>query len=379
MDCDFKQNWDEIKSRMELWWEGKNSDRPVMALQIAKPNATASAEGARWVKSSSGENTQEEQSAVPRKADDFAAYWTNFDELMQRHMALFTQFHFSAETYPRFFANLGVASLAVFLGCKPVFTEDTIWYAHKYSDLDQVEVRFNENNEWLKWSLETTRQAKAFAADRFLTGFPDITEHLDVLAALMDTEEMMVSMLVDGDRVHEILRDIQAAWYRVYDMHYDIIKDDEGFSNYGPFQLWGKGKIAKLQCDMSAMISPELFEEFALPYLVEQANWLDKSLYHLDGVDAIRHLDHILKIDKLNALQWTPGAGHPDGGDEAWDFIYQKALDAGKNIYALVAPQNLERFIKKFGAKGVFIVSGAADEKMGQQLIQMAQVISSGK
>ncbi len=378
MDCDFKQNWDEIKDRMELWWAGKNSDQPVMAMQVAKPNAMPSAATVGWMKSSSGENKVESSTPEDESAN-YEPFWTDFDGLMQRYTQLFTQFHFTAETYPRFFANLGVASLAVFLGCKPIFTRDTIWYAHEFATLDDAFVRFDENSEWLRWSLDTTRRAKEFAGSRFLAGFPDLTEHLDVLAALMDTQEMMISMMTDAERVHELLRGIQQAWFKVYDMHYDIIRDEDGFSNYGPFQLLGKGKIAKLQCDMSAMISPAMFEEFAVPYLNEQADWLDKSLYHLDGVNAIRHLDMVLGIKSLKALQWTPGAGQPDGGDEAWDFIYQKALDAGKNIYALVAPQNLQRFIKKFGAKGVFIVSGAADETMAQQLIQMARALSAGR
>jgi hypothetical protein len=40
MECDFQQNWDEIKGRMELWWEAKNTDRPIMAMQVARPNAS---------------------------------------------------------------------------------------------------------------------------------------------------------------------------------------------------------------------------------------------------------------------------------------------------------------------------------------------------
>ncbi len=365
------QNWNEIKSRMELWWEAKNTDRPVMAMQVAKPDSATKTTG--WVKSSSGESDVEKCAALD--PEDATAFWTDFDLLMKRHEELFTQFHFTAETYPRFFANLGVASLAVFLGSKPIFTKDTIWYGHAFDSLDQAEIHFDPQNEWLKWSVDITGRAAAYGAGEFLTGFPDLTEHLDVLASLMDTQELLISMMDDGERVHELLHEIQKAWFHVYDMHYELIRDAEGFSNYGPFQLLGKGKIAKLQCDVSAMISPGMFDEFVVPYLNEQADWLDKSLYHLDGVDAVKHLDSVLSIKNLDALQWTPGAGNPDGGDEAWDFIYQKTLDAGKNIYAIVAPQNLQRFIKKFGAKGVYIVSGAADSQMAQQLIGMAQAL----
>ena len=117
------------------------------------------------------------------------------------------------------------------------------------------------------------------------------------------------------------------------------------------------------------MISKDMFAEIALPYLREQTQWLDKSMYHLDGVDAIKHLDSVLSLENLNALQWTPGAGQPDGGDETWDFIYEKALDHEKSIYALVAPWNIPRFVKKFGKKGVYIVTMAKDQAMADAIV----------
>ena len=55
-----------------------------------------------------------------------------------------------------------------------------------------------------------------------------------------------------------------------------------------------------------------------MPSLQQQCQKLDYTLYHLDGPDAIKHLDALMEIEELDALQWTPGAGKPDGGDELW-------------------------------------------------------------
>ena len=79
------------------------------------------------------------------------------------------------------------------------------------------------------------------------------------------------------------------------------------------FSLWAPGRMAKLQSDISGMISPRHFRRFVLPFIREQCQRLDYSMYHLDGVDAMRHLDMLLEIEELNAIQWTPRRGPAAG------------------------------------------------------------------
>ena len=54
--------------------------------------------------------------------------------------------------------------------------------------------------------------------------------------------------------------------------------------------------MAKLQSDISVMISPKSFRRFVQPFIREQCQRLDYSMYHLDGVDAIRHLPALLEM-----------------------------------------------------------------------------------
>lgn len=369
----YLKHWDEIRQRMNDWWTGGNAGRPVMAIQVPKNKYQGVSIDAGWLKSSSGD-TEAKKAPVKESgldAEEAEKFWTDLDVLMERNQKLFEYFYFTGETYPRFAANIGVGSLALFLGCQPTFAKDTIWYKPVLNDPENDHLELDLDNTWLQWSLRTTREAKRIADGAFLVGMPDITEHLDILASLYPTQDLMFHMMDYPDEIKRMLREIQDIWFKIYQMHYDIVCDKEGYSNSGPFQLWGKGKIAKLQCDVSAMLSTDMFDEFALPYLKEQADWLDKSMYHLDGVDAVKHLDSVLGIENLNALQWTPGAGQPDGADECWDFIYEKALNAGKCIYVLAAPQNIPRFVKKFGYKGVYLVTMARDEEMAEQLVSM--------
>lgn len=81
--------------------------------------------------------------------------------------------------------------------------------------------------------------------------------------------------------------EITAVWFEAYQRIYDIIRLDDGSSTFGAFRLWGPGRTAKLQCDASAMFSPAMFRRFVAPSLTKQCEWLDHSLYHLDGTQAL--------------------------------------------------------------------------------------------
>ena len=55
-----------------------------------------------------------------------------------------------------------------------------------------------------------------------------------------------------------------------------------------------------------------MFEEFVLHTLQRDCLALTNTLYHLDGEGELRHLDRLLSIPALKAVQWVPGAGKPN-------------------------------------------------------------------
>lgn len=125
----------------------------------------------------------------------------------------------------------------------------------------------------------------------------------------------------------------------------------------------GSGKCAKVQCDFCALISPLHFREFVKPSLEKQCSLLDSSLYHLDGPDEIKHLDALMEIEDLKALQFTPGAGNPDGGSLLWYPIYDKVKAAGKSIWVNISDgsfsdwvQSADRLINTYGSESMYII-----------------------
>lgn len=48
----------------------------------------------------------------------------------------------------------------------------------------------------------------------------------------------------------------------------------------------------------------------------------------------MHHLPALLEIEELNAIQWTPGVGEPQGGSPKWYDLYKKILAGGKSVMA---------------------------------------------
>jgi hypothetical protein len=67
-----------------------------------------------------------------------------------------------------------------------------------------------------------------------------------------------------------------------------------------------------------------------LPGIVRECRFYERSIYHLDGPGALRHLESILSIPELNALQWVPGAGRENFSQ--WVQVYRQVQAAGKGI-----------------------------------------------
>jgi len=224
--------------------------------------------------------------------------------------------------------HLGPGSLAACLGAELSGGPDTIWIEASAPDAPVV---LAEDSRWLRLHLDLVSECQRLSDGRYFVGCPDLVEGLDTLAALRGTIPVLEQIYDDPEGLERDLHAINDAWLDVFERIYRAINVN-GEMAFCYFSLWAPGRMAKLQSDISVMLSPADYRRFVQPFIREQAQRLDFSMYHLDGVDAIRHLDAILEIEELNAIQWTPGVGQPQGGDPKWFDLYRRIRAGGKAI-----------------------------------------------
>ena len=229
------------------------------------------------------------------------------------------------------------------------------------SDSDAIVL--DENNRWWRSHLDLIRACKRHAQGRYFVGCPDLIEGLDTLAGLRGTQPVLLDMMDRPGELEQQLQAVNDIWFEVFDRIYDEINED-GEMAFCYFSLWGPGRVAKLQSDISVMISTRNFRRFVQPFIREQCQRLDYSLYHLDGVGAIRHLDALLEIEELNAIQWTPGVGQPQGGDPCWYDLYKRIRAGGKAIMPCwVELDELQPLLDAVGPAGVNVLMHFQSER----------------
>ena len=276
-----------------------------------------------------------------------------------------------ADMLPVANTQLGPGSLAAILGGVFEGGEDTIWIHPNPNYTDDI-VFDPQHPNWLLHK-ELLKACKAKAQGHYYVGMPDLMEGMDVLAAIKGTDKVLLDTVMQPEVLEHQMQQINDIYFRVFDELYDIIREGDEMA-FCYFSSWAPGKMSKLQSDISTMISVDDYRRFVQPFIREQCQKIDYTLYHLDGVGAMHHLDALLEIKELNAIQWTPGVGEPQGGSPKWYDLYKKILAGGKSIMACwVTLEELRPLLDNIEGDGVHIEMDFHNEQEVEQALRIVE------
>jgi 5-methyltetrahydrofolate--homocysteine methyltransferase len=359
----FKENWAETRELFSAWWSGQSTKRPLMNI---------------WAK-------REPALANPYPAPPFSELrerYLNVEKIVGNQLEYFCGYEPLAEACPILPLDLGAGSLALYMGSQAYFNADSLWFEPvglDYSDSDFLV--FDPENHWYKIHLDMYLQAQSIlrGSDAMLC-VPDLVEHLDILASLRGTTALCFDLYDNPVRVKAACETLNAHYKICFDAFRALCTDETGGNAFTAFNIWGKGRTAKIQCDIAAMLSPEIFQEFAIPYLRDQCDWLDNSLFHLDGPECLCHVPALMEIEGLKALQWTSGHMNPHAGEECWDDLYSQVKAAGKGLWVGLyeyGPEGsvakADRLVRKFGAQGFYFQFPPMEKKDAEALLLKAE------
>jgi corrinoid protein of di/trimethylamine methyltransferase len=280
-----------------------------------------------------------------------------------------------ADMLPVANTQLGPGSLAAILGGVFEGGEDTIWI-HPNPDYSD-DIKFDRNHPNYLLHKNLLKACKKKAQGHYYVGMPDLMEGLDVLAAIKGTDKVLLDTVMQPEVLEHQMQQINDIYFQVFDELYDIIREGDEMA-FCYFSSWAPGKMSKLQSDISTMISVDDYRRFVQPFIREQCQKIDYTLYHLDGVGAMHHLDALLEIEELNAIQWTPGVGEPQGGSPKWYDLYNRILAGGKSIMACwVTLDELKPLLDHIGGEGVHIEMDFHNEREVEQAMRIVEEYQS--
>lgn len=378
----YKKNWEETKAKWINYWQHKNTGRPLMCVVARKPEIEHLSDNKPTEGGYRDVICQGKYYNLPEELrwKDMEDKYQNAERIVKRYRHFCENHLFLAESFPNLNVDFGPGSLASYLGSDIGFKEDTVWFKECLEDWEGVEdFRFDPESKWFKRHLELVKECREIAGDDFYVDMPDLMENVDVLASMRGVQNLLFDMIDEPELIEERVKQVTDIYYKYFDSFYEIIKDEEGGNAYTVFQIWGPGKTVKLQCDLSALMSPDQFRDFIQDSLKVQAAKADCVLYHLDGPDAIKHMDALMEVDEIDALQWTSGDMGPDGTLEEWYPIYDKAIMAGKSLWVKVYSgefedwiKNVDRIVKRYGSHSLFLFFPEMSLEQANTLVEYA-------
>jgi len=350
----YKPDWEEAQRRLEAWWGCEVIERAAIAVEAprAKPIPGCACPGP----------------AEPER------FWTDIDYRLDLAEATFARTHYGGEAFPHLDTGLGPGTLGLLLGAEPRWMPETIWYEPVIHDLSpRPSLRYDPGGRWWTFCRRLLGEAMRRGEGRFPVPLPDLIENLDTIAALRGTQELLIDLIEDPSGVHHLQEQVVPLFFRYYDELYEMADGPRRGCGFISFNVWAHGRMAKVQCDIGALISPRQFEQLALPYFIRQCEGLEYVLWHLDGKETVAHLDMILELPNLKAVQWVANADGPPGGSPAWYPLYRKILSAGKAVTMFAHPGDVEPLIREFGPNGLLILTRVETEQEAADLLRQAR------
>lgn len=355
----YKPDFEAIIPRMEAFWRGELLDRACIA--VTAPNGRPRRE------------VVPPRTPFGRRAD--IAY------LLDAAESEMESTYYAGEAIPVFMPNLGPDLFAVLMGCPLEFREETTWARPIIKSWDEPpDFEIDKSSFAWQWHLEVYPQAVERAAGRFFVAAPDCHSGGDCLLAMRGGAALCMDLYDCPERIHQAMQKLEKAVLEFHAAWWPLIeaKGQRGHTTAW-LNAWSPGRSNATQLDLLAMISPEAFKEFFVHELDAQCEALEQTLFHLDGPDAVRHLELICELSRRHGrrpqgIQWEPGAGHRPM--LKWIPLLRDIQSRGMNVWIWCEPQEVEKLLRELSSKGLFIRTFAKSREEADELVKLASKLA---
>ena len=329
-------------ARHDAFWHGAVIDRPVVCMALPKEQP-------------------ERPWPTPKPVAHPRERWMDTAWVVDRAVAAALNTDYLGDALPTAWPNLGPEVFSAFFGMEMEYTEGTSWGIPCLEDWSQTDqLQFSETNPYWRKLIEMTNALLEAGQGIYYVGLTDLHPGGDAVAAFRDPQILNLDLLEHPQGVKELLDRVTRTYFDVFDFFYNkLAAAEQAITTW--LGIVSSKKWYVPSNDFSCMVGKEMFDDFFLPGIVEECRHMDASVYHLDGPGALHHLDSLLAIDELNAIQWVYGAGNGPGSK--WMDLYRKCQDAGKGVLIYPAADELECFIEHLRPEGVWMSVGGVKDR----------------
>jgi 5-methyltetrahydrofolate--homocysteine methyltransferase len=346
----YKGDWEQTKENYRKWWAFEYFGRCAIAVYAPKKNPP--------------------DIPQPPEPESIEQKWYDLDYISQVNDYNLSHTFFGGEALPIWNGGYpGHTAIPTYLGCPVHLDFRTGWWTPILNEeqLEFEHLKINQQHPDYQFALKLLKRGVAEAKGKCLVSIGAFGGCGDTLAALRGTEKLLFDCMDRPERVREAEIFLMDMWCKHYDSLFSIIKDvDEGSTCW--FRLWAPGKFYAAQNDFAYNISPKTFREIFLPAIEKQTQFLDYTIYHVDGIGNFVHVDALLELPRLQAIQILPGAGKPS--PLHYMDILKKVQKAGKNLHISIPSSEVKTALENLSARGLFISTSCKSEDEALRLIE---------
>jgi hypothetical protein len=344
LELEGKPDFEMAMNRIEAWYAGEMLDRPP--IRFSRHNAlydTADKDMSKW------------KSLKER--------WFDIEYQLDRFKKSIAGKKFQGETFPVYWPNLGPNVYAAFYGGELEFNEVTSWVdhiiqtpedVHKLSADPKQSQYFRQLEKMTAWALEE-------CPGKYMVGYTDLHPGLDCVMDWRGQEQLCLDFYDNPELVRTLVGIASRDLMAIYD-HFDAMLKAWNQLSVSWMEIPSFGKMHIPSCDFSTLISPELFAQYYLPVLQAEVKSMTHNIFHLDGKGVARHLDYILDIPEINAIQWVQGVGD-DQPILQWVPLIKKIQKAGKSVVVDLEKSELNAFLEAVEPQGLFLCMASENEE----------------
>ncbi len=350
VELETKPDMMECLERVYAWYAGEVLDRPPV--RFARHNAEFEV----------GDGSDKSWPSLKDR-------WFDVEYQVEKAVRDAEEKKHNGETFPLYWPNLGPNVFAACYGMPYEFGEVTAWAHPMIKDMVRSGwPAIDWSSEYVKKLDELTQAAIDAAQGRFIVGYTDMHSGLDWCDALRGTTDILMDMLDDEALVEEFATYCQKDFFEFYDRYDGILKAAKQLSvtwmNIPAF-----GKLHIPSCDISSMVSRDMFEQFAMPCLISECEYMSHNIFHVDGKGVAQHIDQILTLPNLKAIQWVQGVGD-DAPMIQWLPFVQKVLNANKGIVIDLAYDELDTYMEAIPCNGVYLTMATSSVEQEYEVLK---------
>jgi len=361
-----------MSSEKNIWWDLPLENKPDFEMAMKRIYAWYNFEIIdRAPIRFSAHNSFIRESLSHRSWPSIKDKWYDVEYQVESFIDSIAGKNFLAETFPVYFPNLGPNVFAAFYGATLDFGETTSWAKPCIKDWSEInKLRLDTQNEYFIKLEELTKYALDRCEGKFMVGYTDFHPGMDCVAAWRDTQSLCMDLYDYPDEVKQAIHLSIDEFQMVYD-HFDAMLKARKQLSVTWMEIPFFGKMHIPSCDFSAMISTDQFIEYCLPILQKEIKPMTNNIWHLDGKGCARHLDILLDVPEIHAIQWVQGDGNRP--IMQWVPLIKKIQAAGKSVVVDLQVSELEDFISAVDPKGLLLCLPVDGEYEQREVIKRVE------